>query len=98
MRLLEHGHDGEFRLTEDLVGDYNPAYAILSHTWGRATEEVTFKDLVGGTGKDKVGYDKIKFCSEQARYDGLQYFWVDTCCIDKSNNNELSEAINSMFR
>jgi Heterokaryon incompatibility protein (HET) len=26
------------------------------------------------------------------------YFWVDTCCIDKSNNNEPSEAINSMFR
>jgi hypothetical protein len=23
---------------------------------------------------------------------------VDTCCIDKSNNTELSEAINSMFR
>jgi hypothetical protein len=30
--------------------------------------------------------------------DGLEYVWVDTCCIDKSNNNELSEAINSMFR
>jgi hypothetical protein len=28
----------------------------------------------------------------------LQYFWVDTCCINKSNNTELSEAINSMFR
>ena len=30
--------------------------------------------------------------------DGLQYFWVDTCCIDKSNSAELTEAINSMFR
>jgi hypothetical protein len=28
----------------------------------------------------------------------LQYFWVDTCCIDKSNAVELQEAINSMFR
>lgn len=26
------------------------------------------------------------------------YFWVDTCCIDKSSSAELSEAINSMFR
>ena len=51
-----------------------------------------------GTGKSKAGYDKIRFCGEQAQRDGLQYFWVDTCCIDKSNNNELSEAINSMFR
>jgi len=51
-----------------------------------------------GTGKSKAGYDKIRFCGEQARRDGLQYFWVDTCCIDKSDSAELSEAINSMFR
>jgi hypothetical protein len=28
---------------------------------------------------------------------GVNYCWVDTCCIDKSNSTELSEAINSMF-
>jgi len=33
-----------------------------------------------------------------ARQDGLQYFWVDTCCIDKKSEVELSQAINSMFR
>ncbi|KAH7342992.1 hypothetical protein BKA65DRAFT_526948 [Rhexocercosporidium sp. MPI-PUGE-AT-0058] len=42
--------------------------------------------------------EEIRFCGEQARLNGLQYFWVDTCCIDKSNNTELAEAINSMFR
>jgi hypothetical protein len=57
-----------------------------------------FKDLMDGTGKSKAGYSKIQFCGEQARRDGLQYFWVDTCCIDKSNSTELAEAINSMFR
>ncbi|KAH8750480.1 heterokaryon incompatibility protein-domain-containing protein [Hyaloscypha finlandica] len=36
--------------------------------------------------------------AEEARRDGLQYFWVDTCCIDKPNSSELAEAINSMFR
>ena len=51
-----------------------------------------------GTSKSKAGYGKIQFCGEQARRDGLQYFWVDTCCIDKSNAVELQEAINSMFR
>jgi hypothetical protein len=35
---------------------------------------------------------------KQAASDGLQYIWVDTCCIDKSSSAELSEAINSMFR
>jgi len=48
--------------------------------------------------KSKSGYDKIRFCGEQARHDGLQYFWIDTCCIDKSSSTELQEAINSMYR
>jgi hypothetical protein len=98
MRLLERNNAGEISLTKYLVGDDIPRYAILSHTWGAETEEVSFKDLMDGIGKSKPGYDKIRFCGEQARRDGLQYFWVDTCCIDKSNNTELSEAINSMFR
>ena len=98
MRLLKWDDDGEFSLTMPLVGDNVPPYAILSHTWGPDAEEVTFTDLANRTGKDKEGYRKIWFCAKQARYDGLQFFWVDTCCIDKSNNNELSEAINSMFR
>ena len=98
MRLLECDSSGGFSLTKDIVDDKIPPYGILSHTWGADTEEVTFRDLKDGTGKKKAGYDKIRFCGEQARRDSLQYFWVDTCCIDKSNNNELSEAINSMFR
>jgi len=95
MRLLEYSNDGGFSLTEFFESDV-PKYAILSHRWG--TEEVTFKDLLDGTSKNKAGYSKIQFCGEQARRDGLQYFWVDTCCIDKSNAVELQEAITSMFR
>jgi hypothetical protein len=96
MRLLECGENGNLSLTEDLYGDKIPRYAILSHTW--RTEEVNFKDMVDGTGKGKAGYGKIEFCAEKAGRDGLRYIWVDTCCIDKSNSAELSEAINSMFR
>lgn len=95
MRLLQVGENGGFSLIER-VGDSVPPYAILSHTWG--ADEVTFKDLVDGVGKTKAGYRKINFCGEQAAKDGLQHFWVDTCCIDKSSSAELSEAINSMFR
>jgi hypothetical protein len=98
MRLLERNSTGEFILTKDFVGDDEiPQYAILSHTW-REGEEVTFKDLMDGTSKGKTGYDKIRFCGQQAKRDGLQYFWVDTCCLDKLNSVELQEAINSMFR
>jgi hypothetical protein len=99
MRLLLRSNTGEFSLTKDLVGnDTIPPYAILSHTWGVDAEEVTFEDMTNGTGKDKPGYEKIRFCGEQARQDDLQHFWIDTCCINKANYTELSQAINSMFR
>jgi hypothetical protein len=48
--------------------------------------------------KHKNGFHKINKAVSQARSDGLAYVWVDTCCIDKANSAELSEAINSMFR
>jgi hypothetical protein len=99
MRLLKYGDDGELSITTDLAnGDKIPPYAILSHTWGADATEVTFQDLINGTGKNKDGYRKIRFCQEQARQDGLEYFWIDTCCIDKTSMAELSQAIQSMFR
>ncbi|KAN0070367.1 TPR-like protein [Elaphomyces granulatus] len=88
MRLLKGNNTGEFSLTKDLLVSND-----IPHT-----EEVSFKDMMDGTGKRKTGYDKIRFCGEQAGRDGLQYFWIDTCCIDKSSSSELQEAINSMFR
>lgn len=97
MRLLHIEPGGELCLT-DFIGDTTPEYGILSHTWGASSEEVTFADLVNKAGIDKTGYAKIKFCGQRAAADGLQYFWVDTCCIDKSSSAELTEAINSMFR
>lgn len=97
MRLLKIDASGDFSLDELNSGATQP-YAILSHVWGENDEEVTFRDLVDKTGKQKVGYDKIDFCAKQAKEDGIEYFWVDTCCIDKPSSAELSEAINSMYR
>jgi hypothetical protein len=102
MRLLHLASDGRLSWTNDLADEQIPHYAILSHTW--EGQEVTYKDLkdyrdvedVGA--KLKGGYRKIFFCAEQAKRDGLDHFWVDTCCIDKSNSQELQEAVNSMFR
>ncbi|KAL9607639.1 MAG: hypothetical protein Q9167_007462 [Letrouitia subvulpina] len=97
MRLLKFDSHGELSLTKDLIQNV-PPYAILSHTWGADEDEITFDNLKEGSTKGKAGYEKILFCGKQARKDGLHYFWVDTCCINKSNNAELSEAIISMFR
>jgi hypothetical protein len=95
MRLLYF--DDSKRLTSsDFTGEKLPPYAILSHTWG--ADEFLFEDLVNDTGESKAGYEKIRFCGEQAARDQLQYFWVDTCCIDKWNLRELSHAINSMYQ
>jgi hypothetical protein len=85
--------------TDDLIdADATCPYAILSHTWGKEEEEVNFEDLANNRGKDKAGYKNIQLCGEQAKRDGLQYFWVDTCCINKANKAEHSLAIRSMFR
>ena len=100
MRLLKRDSTaGEFSLTKDLVSGHDniPHYAIISHIWGADTEVVSFEDMIDGTGIGKPGYNKIRFCGEQAG-DGLQYFWTDSCCIDRSSSTELHEAINSMFR
>jgi len=73
-----------------------PRYAILSHTWEE--EEVTLQDMQGVHPTSKRGYDKVKRCCAFARANGFEYMWIDTCCIDKTNSVELSEAINSMYR
>ncbi|KAL5371605.1 hypothetical protein DPSP01_014146 [Paraphaeosphaeria sporulosa] len=102
MRLLYTTSGGRLECTDDLIDDEIPAYAILSHTWDG--QEVVFKDFKnhnyteGIDTKLKRAYQKLFFCAQQAKRDGLNHFWVDTCCIDKSNNTELSEAINSMYR
>lgn len=101
MRLLRLDSDGNYRLTSFIGKNAEdvPFYAILSHTWGADEEEVTYDDLNDGTHNfsNKIGYRKLQFCQQQAAKDGLQYFWIDTCCIKKSSSAELSEALNSMF-
>jgi ankyrin repeat protein len=96
MRLLQIGDNGELSLVERLGSI--PSYAILSHTWGPPSEEITYQDMLNNTAKAKAAYPKIQFCVQQAIKDNLKYFWIDTCCIDKSSSAELSEAITSMFR
>jgi hypothetical protein len=96
LRLLRVNVDSSFSLTSFAANNI-PSYAILSHMWEGDDQEVTFRDLIDAVGSTKTGYRKIRFCGEQAQRDGLQYFWVDSCCIDKSSSAELTEAINSMF-
>ncbi|MCJ1351809.1 MAG: hypothetical protein MMC33_001793 [Icmadophila ericetorum] len=88
MRLLHNRKLGlEFG---EFNGEDPPSYAILSHSW-------RFRTKIFGTEKARtgLGYEKIVKCkSGTSNYD---YFWIDTCCVDKTSSAELSEAINSMY-
>ncbi|KAK6065234.1 het domain protein [Seiridium cupressi] len=74
MHLLHLDSNDGLTWTENLIHDL-PSYAILSHTWASDGEEVAYQDLLGKSGKDKAGCKKILFCGQQARRDGLNYFW-----------------------
>ncbi|XTI84060.1 heterokaryon incompatibility [Cenococcum geophilum] len=50
MRLLKSKDNGDFSLIK----------------FGVDNEEVTFKDIIKGTGKSKASYIKIRFCEKQA--------------------------------
>jgi hypothetical protein len=48
--------------------------------------------------QSKRGWRKVVESARHAAQNGWDYIWIDTCCINKSDITELSEAINSMFR
>ncbi|CAK1363344.1 Vegetative incompatibility protein HET-E-1 [Cercospora beticola] len=98
MRLLRTD-SGLLEEKNEYVEDFK--YAILSHTWLRQSEgeEVLFADLTDMTkARQKAGWKKLEFAIAQAAKEGLQYVWIDTCCINKESSAELAEAINSMYR
>lgn len=92
----------------------NAQYAVLSHKWADSPgKEISFQDFHDAAKVDKskldkpeklpahetaYGVAKIAWTASVARERKLDYIWIDTCCIDKTNSAELSEAINSMFK
>ncbi|KAK7178701.1 Kinesin light chain 5 [Paraphaeosphaeria sporulosa] len=96
MRLLHFDALGRLVLT-DFRGKLIPPYAILSHRW--SDSEILLEDIASGAYKDRQeGYRKLEFCATQVFQDKLQFFWIDTCCIDRWDLRERSKAINSMFQ
>ncbi|KAI1264070.1 HET-domain-containing protein [Xylariaceae sp. FL1019] len=75
-------------------------YAILSHRWLDRKDEVSFQEMESAEPivSLKKGYSKISETSRLARSRSLDYIWIDTCCINKTDSSELQEAINSMYR
>jgi hypothetical protein len=101
VRLIRFYDNGNICLTS-FSPEAVPLYGILSHTWGADGEEITYEELKGGiprpiSNSTRLGFQKLRFCQDRADQDGLRYFWIDTCCINKADSSELSWALNSMF-
>ena len=92
MRLLQT----KTRQFEEFFDSQIPQYAILSHRWG--AREVSFKEMRKGTAPHESGMAKIDSFCRLAAARGLDWAWIDICCIDKRSSAELSEAINAMFK
>ncbi|KAF4338945.1 hypothetical protein FBEOM_7121 [Fusarium beomiforme] len=73
-----------------------PHYATLSHTWDH--DESTFQSF-GSLDwiHSQPGFDKVGRACEIALSLNYEWLWADTVCIDKTDSDELNEAINSMF-
>ncbi|EGP84901.1 uncharacterized protein MYCGRDRAFT_74475 [Zymoseptoria tritici IPO323] len=91
MRLI-HTTTLEFR---EFFDAEIPPYSILSHRW--TGQELSYKDACFSTWPESEGSVKVKKCCELSKDMGYDWTWIDTCCIDKMNGSELTEAINSMF-
>lgn len=90
-----------------------PQYAILSHTWGDdevsyldflfltsnlpAVSAGAVQAFLKNPRADSRGFEKVQESCKLACSRGIEWVWIDTCCIDKSSSAELSEAINSMW-
>lgn len=79
-------------------------YATLSHTWSQHeqsfqnTNDLSHHCRQAGENPRDLASPKVReSCMLAERY-GYRWLWNDTCCIDKTNPAELSEALNSMFR
>jgi hypothetical protein len=81
MHLLQRLPDNKGFSLVERVGGNIPPYAILPHTWGLKDDEVTYKDVTKGRRDGKSGCYKLDFSSKQAAKDGLDFCWVDTCCM-----------------
>jgi hypothetical protein len=95
MRLLnvQTLHFGEFP-------DRNavPPYAIASHRWC-GEEEVTYQDVQDGSRTSSQGYLKVKAFADYVtrNFPSIEWLWIDTCCINKQDRDELQRSLISMF-
>ncbi|KAG2346799.1 hypothetical protein BDR05DRAFT_945777 [Suillus weaverae] len=89
--------DLQWKRIKDAVAPYFH-YVMLSHRWeGKEPllHDIQEKDVYTLNPVD--GVVKLQSFCRASRDAGYRWAWSDTCCIDRNNNAELQESVNSMF-
>ncbi|KAG2347849.1 hypothetical protein BDR05DRAFT_996186 [Suillus weaverae] len=93
---MKHPHLRMERITKAVVMYFR--YVMLSHRW---EEKEPLLDDIHGKVVYKLnpvdGIIKLQSFCKIVRDAGYHWAWCDTCCIDKNNNVELQQSLNSMF-
>ena len=98
MRLI---NVNTFEQRDRFENNKTPPYAILSHRWGE--HEVSYQaymdalqadlsDKLSDSGTGQNAGSPRSLALAQARKAPLEWLWVDTCCIDKFDNNEFQQS------
>jgi hypothetical protein len=77
-----------------------PPYLILSHTWGDDEDEISLKDMrdIDETYKSRRAWrTKVRGFCKAAKKAKVNYVWVDTCCIKKTDDTESQSSIKRMY-
>lgn len=58
------------------------------------------EDIRNRRNTDNSGYKKVetfaKYVRDHIGY--VKWLWIDTCCVNQDSSQEVTEAVNSMFR
>ena len=84
---------------EEVIKSLSPGFEDASFQAAvTVAASIQFSKVGGTPTKQRQGYQKIVKTAQISKEKGYDYFWIDTCCIDKTSSAELQEAINSMWR
>ncbi|USP76565.1 HET-domain-containing protein [Curvularia clavata] len=86
----EHGGDVTFKEFNDSEDQIRQAAAIRNPEKRKAEIE--------RLGLRTPAFDKLLRAVEVARGLWASHIWIDSCCINRDNSSELTEALNSMYR
>ncbi|KAI9712400.1 MAG: hypothetical protein M1820_001613 [Bogoriella megaspora] len=99
--ILSHTWGSEEASFQDFALAADPAYRYDQGS-GWQKIRATYRKVLAAEPANRLhqgsGWQKIRATCRKALTEGIDWVWIDTCCIDKASSAELSEAINSMFR